>query len=382
MASGLGKQPLKRPREETAEEKEVDNTSLTPLEREILHTKQEQEGLLLFPVVNNDKKDASVLTLIKLKAIFCQQLPKMPKEYISRLVLDRQHVSLACTFKGEVVGGITYRPVFSQRMAEIVFCAVSATHQVQGYGTRIMNQIKEQCKRDNIEGMLTYADNHAVGYFRKQGFKKQVTMKRERWQGYLKDYEGATLMECVVDPTIDYLSTRQVAEQQRKAVVAKIAELEGAAGAANGKEDTPSRTPTGRDVLLTGWKLPNVECRYQGALMPVKQCLHALYDVISSHEDAWPFQSAVSVADAPDYYVIIKNPVDLSLIQKRLHQGGRPYYLTPEQLMAEIYLMCENCRLYNSDTTTYWECATRLEAFARNRIAADLVVARQPPERC
>ena len=38
-------------------------------------------------------------------------------------------------------------------------------------------------------------------------------MKRERWQGFLKDYEGATLMECLVDTTIDYLSTRQLAEK-------------------------------------------------------------------------------------------------------------------------------------------------------------------------
>ena len=32
--------------------------------------------------------------LVTLKNIFAKQLPKMPKEYISRLVLDRRHVSL------------------------------------------------------------------------------------------------------------------------------------------------------------------------------------------------------------------------------------------------------------------------------------------------
>ena len=47
---------------------------------------------------------------------------------------------------------------------------------------------------------------------------RQVTLKRERWQGYIKDYEGATLVECCVDPTIDYLTTRQVAEKQRVAL--------------------------------------------------------------------------------------------------------------------------------------------------------------------
>ena len=74
--------------------------------------------------------------------------------------------------------------------------------------------------------------------------------------------------------------------------------------------------------------------------------------------------------------MIIKNPVDLSRIRKRLAQAPKPYYRTPDMLLADVYLMCENCRLYNSDTTPYWECATRLEAFARNR-AAELVVTRK-----
>ena len=110
-----------------------------------------------------------------------QQIISNQELCLSRLVLDRRHVSLVCVYSGEIVGGITYRPVKEQQLSEIVFCAVSADHQVQGYGTRIMNQIKEECKRTGIEGMLTYADNHAVGYFRKQGFKKNVIMKRERW---------------------------------------------------------------------------------------------------------------------------------------------------------------------------------------------------------
>merc|ERR1712196_364757 len=97
----------KRIREEPGSEQPADATVLTPLEREILHTQQEKDGQLRFPVVTNDFKDKSLVMLIHLKTIFTQQLPKMPKEYISRLVLDRQHVSLACTYLGEVVGGIT-----------------------------------------------------------------------------------------------------------------------------------------------------------------------------------------------------------------------------------------------------------------------------------
>ena len=68
---------------------------------------------------------------------------------------------------------------------------MNASHQVRGYGTRLMNQLKEHAKVEGIAYFLTYADDHAVNYFRKQGFQKQVTMSRERWKGYIKDYNGA-----------------------------------------------------------------------------------------------------------------------------------------------------------------------------------------------
>lgn len=69
---------------------------------------------------------------------------------------------------------------------------------LQGYGTRLMNHLKEAAKLDGLTHFLTYADNYAIGYFRKQGFTKHVSMPPERWVGYIKDYDGGTLMECTV----------------------------------------------------------------------------------------------------------------------------------------------------------------------------------------
>lgn len=48
--------------------------------------------------------------LIALKNVFSKQLPNMPREYIARLVLDRNHRSVALA-KGKcsALGGITYR---------------------------------------------------------------------------------------------------------------------------------------------------------------------------------------------------------------------------------------------------------------------------------
>lgn len=59
-----------------------------------------------------------------------------------------------------VIGGITFRPFASQAFAEIVFCAITSTEQVKGYGTRLMNQLKEHVKTEGVEYFLTYADNY------------------------------------------------------------------------------------------------------------------------------------------------------------------------------------------------------------------------------
>lgn len=67
-----------------------------------------------------------------------------------------------------MIGGICYRPYPEQKFAEIAFCAITATEQVKGYGTRLMNHVKEQAKSEGILYFLTYADNYAIGYFRKQ----------------------------------------------------------------------------------------------------------------------------------------------------------------------------------------------------------------------
>ena len=70
--------------------------------------------------------------------------------------------------KGGVVGGICYRPCLTQGFIEIAFCAITADEQVKGYGTRLMNHLKRHMQIDKLYYFLTYADNFAIGYFKKQ----------------------------------------------------------------------------------------------------------------------------------------------------------------------------------------------------------------------
>lgn len=59
-----------------------------------------------------------------------------------------------------------------------------------------MNAIKDYIRKAHptIDHFLTYADNFAIGYFKKLGFSKEISFPRERWVGYIKDYDSANLM--------------------------------------------------------------------------------------------------------------------------------------------------------------------------------------------
>jgi len=93
---------------------------------------EEREGVIEFRVVNNDNTKENMIILTGLKNIFQKQLPKMPREYIARLIYDRNHLSMAIVKKPlQVVGGITYRPFNHRKFAEIVFCAITSSEQVK-----------------------------------------------------------------------------------------------------------------------------------------------------------------------------------------------------------------------------------------------------------
>lgn len=90
-----------------------------------------------------------------------------------------------------------------------------------------MDYFKAHIRRTYPDMMhfLTYADNFAVGYFKKQGFSKEITLDRSVWAGYIKDYEGGTIMQCTMLRRVDYTVTRDIIAQQREAVLAKIRQM-------------------------------------------------------------------------------------------------------------------------------------------------------------
>ena len=96
-----------------------------------------RQGVIQVTAVENDGSPRSLIILTGLKTLFQKQLPKMPREYIARLVYDHNSKSLAIVKYGyKVVGGICYRPFPQRGFAEIVFFATASVDQVKVYWLR------------------------------------------------------------------------------------------------------------------------------------------------------------------------------------------------------------------------------------------------------
>lgn len=116
------------------------------------------------------------------------------------------------------LGGICFRTFATQGFTEIVFCVVTSKEQVKGYGTHLMNHLKEYHIRKNILHFLTYADASATEYFNKQGFSKDIKLLKSVYQGYIKAYDRATLMHCELNPKIVYTEFNSVVRKQKEIV--------------------------------------------------------------------------------------------------------------------------------------------------------------------
>lgn len=338
---------------------------------------EERRGIIQFHVVGNSltKKVSrqALIWLVGLQNVFSHQLPRMPKEYITRLVFDPKHKTLSLIKDGRVIGGICFRMFPSQGFTEIVFCAVTSNEQVKGYGTHLMNHLKDYHLKHNILHFLTFADEFAIGYFKKQGFSKDIKLPKAAYMGYIKDYEGATLMGCELNPCIVYTEFTSVIRKQKE-IIKKLIERQqeqmqkvypGLSCFKDGVREIPIESIPG--IREVGWKGDKKITVKQEPTDPEQlyQTLKTLLNQVKIHNSAWPFQKPVEKSEAPDYYDHIKYPMDLRTMTERLKNR---YYVNKRLFTADMLRIFTNCRSYNSPDTEYYKCANTLERFYQNRM--------------
>ena len=238
---------------------------------------------------------------------------------------------------------------------------------------------------EGIEYFITYADNYAIGYFKKQGFTKTITMPKGRYQGLIKDYDGGTPMECYVHPSVDFTAIPDILQAQRDFIMSRIRlkakshyvtygplppdfkpNLEGASRA----NEAAARAMAIPGVAEAGWTFADLMASTGGAKDAdrqknvLKSELLSLLRKTEEQQCAWPFREPVDLNDAQDYMDIIKEPIDLSTIEKRIRKGE--WYKSKQMLYRDLMLMVNNCKLYNDESSTYYECAVTLEDFIHN----------------
>ncbi|XP_016124896.1 nucleosome-remodeling factor subunit BPTF-like isoform X6 [Sinocyclocheilus grahami] len=88
---------------------------------------------------------------------------------------------------------------------------------------------------------------------------------------------------------------------------------------------------------------------------------------LQSHKMAWPFLEPVDANDAPDYYGIIKEPMDLSTMEERLQNR---FYSKLTEFVADMTKIFDNCRYYNPSDSPFYQCAEFLESFFVQKLKA------------
>jgi histone acetyltransferase len=205
-----------------------------------------------------------------------------------------------------------------------------------------MAHVKTYLQAIGICNILTYADNTAIGYFQRQGFTKEINFDPLIWKRCIKDYQGATLIHCLIREDVDYLKINEVIDQQKRLISSAMPDV-----------------PT---VTLTSWPADVIAgIKVTGTpTMDVQEQMRFILGKIQRHSKAWPFAQPVSKNDAAGYYDMIKNPMDLHTMEKKLRNGK---YATMDMFVEDMLLIFDNCREYNSKDSVYWRSAKELEDY-------------------
>jgi len=89
------------------------------------------------------------------------------------------------------------------------------------------------------------------------------------------------------------------------------------------------------------------------------KCLEVL-KILQGHQHGWVFNSPVDPIELglPDYFEVIKKPMDLGTIRKKLENGC---YHSLEQFQAHIHLTFDNAMMYNPEGSVVYNMANEMK---------------------
>jgi len=214
-------------------------------------------------------------------------------------------------------------------------------------------------------------------------------MPKARYQGLIKDYDGGTIMECYIHPTIDYTRIPEMVQAQREFILQRITQTTAKSNKiiypplpcdfstryeeSNNKPSSSkyfseaSRALSIPGVKEAGWTLSDLITSTGGTKDSdqkkdlLKKELLSLVQKVQEKHFSWCFRDPVDTSEVTDYLETIKDPIDLRTIEKRVRKGD--HYKSKHQLYADMMKMVNNCKIYNGEGSNYYDCAVELEKY-------------------
>ncbi|KAL9955959.1 hypothetical protein ACROYT_G037366 [Oculina patagonica] len=81
------------------------------------------------------------------------------------------------------------------------------------------------------------------------------------------------------------------------------------------------------------------------------------------HTDSIEFQQKVNSKRAPDYYKVIKHPMNLSNVRAKLQTQNFAHYQTFSEFVSDCRLIFDNCATYNEATSEVGKMGRNLEMY-------------------
>lgn len=88
--------------------------------------------------------------------------------------------------------------------------------------------------------------------------------------------------------------------------------------------------------------------------------INGLHSNISGHRNGTLFHNPIKDSDAPDYYDLVKRPIDLKTIKAKIKDGS---IKDSQEFQRDIYLMYANARMYNQPDTGIYRMAGEVSGY-------------------
>lgn len=96
------------------------------------------------------------------------------------------------------------------------------------------------------------------------------------------------------------------------------------------------------------------------------EVIRKLLKALSTHRSSQPFQQPVNPNEALNYYKVVKEPMDLATVEKKVNQGE---YQKLCEFIGDVMRIFENCRFFNQPSSSIMKNADSLEAFFSQKLS-------------